>query len=109
MDAYEKFKTSQQAQVRLEIALTQWFHPENEHRTEYEAYLHQRARSAAQYLIEQDDAEKLNVLWDKGWFSGGDLEMFLQLAAKNRKTECLMALMDKKQKAGGFGKPDLSL
>ena len=59
MDLYEKFKSSQQAQVQLEIALAQWFLPEDKHRAEYEVYLHKRARSAAQRLIELDDGETL--------------------------------------------------
>ncbi len=108
---YRKFRESKQPAVCLQIALEDFFGentPETV-RQAYEAYLRRRVRPAAEQIILEDDAQKLQKLEQMGWLTPELVDDFCRMAAKNHKGECLMWLLSRKQQVYGFRKPDFSL
>ena len=67
---YQKFMSSKQAPVRLELALSGFFQPDGytdkQHR-DFGDYLRLRIRPAAEVLIQRDALDKLQVLEELGW------------------------------------------
>lgn len=109
---YEKFLTSQQAAVRLEMALRGFLVPEGftqeQHRA-FEAYLKERIRPAVQRLIERDEWEKLSVLEEQGWLSSAVIEEGLSVAIAQKKTAAFLWLLQQKAEKYGFHDRDLEL
>ena len=106
---YEKFTRSAQAAVKLDIALTDWFRkdlPESIRKV-YGDYLQLRIRPAAEELIRRDDARHLEALAQ--WIPDSQLDLLLELAAKEHKNSALVWLLNRKQKTLGFGREDFSL
>ena len=106
---YEKFTSSGQAAVKLDIALADWFRkdlPEPIRKT-YGDYLRQRIRPAAEELIRRDDPRHLEALAQ--WIPDSQLDLLLDLAAREHKNSALVWLLNRKQKTLGFGREDFSL
>lgn len=110
-EKYQKFLTSQQASVKLEIALDCFFRDNipQTHRTAYGTYLRQRIRPAVEALIAQDHVDLLEQLDEMGWFPEAQTDDFLKIAAAERKNESLIWLLQLKAQKTGFQKPDFSL
>ena len=108
---YDKFRTSLQAKVKLEIALEDFFTPglPDVCRNAYGAYLRQRIRPAVELLIEQEDTEKLEALDRLGMLPTNLVDGFLQTAVNRRKNAAMVWLLRKKQDCLGFAPRDFSL
>lgn len=101
---YQKFRTSRQERVRLELALRGFFQEETEekHRLEYAQYLKRRIRPAAEALIGSDDLEHLQSLETLGWMDAAVVEDCLKTAIRLKKTQAFLCLLDVKAKKYGF-------
>ena len=109
-EKFQKFRSSRQPQVCLEIAMEEFFRRDlpEEFRGEYEKYLHQRLRPMVAALIDRDQVEALQQVDELGWLSESLLEEFTLTAARSHKGPALMWLLEKRQQQG-FRKPDFSL
>ena len=103
---YQKFTTSAQAPVRLELALEGYFEG-GSHREAYAAYLRRRIRPAAEALIAANEAEKLEVLTD--WMDEAALEDALRMAREQGRIEAQVLLLQCKTARFGSRDRDLSL
>lgn len=105
---HQKFCTSRQERVRLELALRGFFQEETEetHRLEYAQYLKRRIRPAAEALIASEDWEHLKSLEALGWLDAAVVEDCLKTAVRLKKTQAFLWLLDVKAKKYGF--PDKS-
>ena len=106
---YEKFRKSGQAAVKLDIALTDWFLPELPEaiRKVYGDYLRQRIRPAAEALIRRDDPEHLEALAQ--WIPDSQLDLLLELAAREHRNSALVWLLDRKRNTLGFPQEEFPL
>ena len=104
---YEKFRTSQQPAVKLDIALDEGFREGA--REEYGQYLRLRGRPAAEELIRREDTEKLEAMAKNGWFPGSQIDTLLGFAAEQRKNEAMLWLLQWKKENRGFARRDFSL
>ena len=108
---YDKFRESQQAAVKLQIAAERFFmesEPE-QRRAVYGAYLKQRIRPAMELLIRQENLQALETLYTLGWLPLGQIDDFLEMAAEAHKNSALIWLLKLKNKTLGFAPRDLSL
>ena len=106
-ERYEKFRTSRQAAVKLDIALSEGFRPGAPEA--YGQYLRLRGGPAAEALIRQEDTQKLAIMAQNGWFPGDRIRELLALAVETGSHEALLWLLEWKKANGGFGLRDLSL
>ena len=76
---YQKFMSSKQAPVRLELALSGFFQPDGytdkQHR-DFGDYLRLRIRPAAEALIQRDALDKLQVLEELGWMDASVIGLY---------------------------------
>lgn len=100
----EKFRTSRQERVRLELALQGFFQEELEEsqREEFAGYLKRRIRPAAETLIASDDLEHLETLEKLGWMDEAVVEDSLKEAIRLKKTQAFLWLLDVKAEKYGF-------
>lgn len=102
---YQKFKTSAQPAVRLELALRGFF-GENEltdsQREAFGAYLKLRIRPAAEVLIREDELDKLQALEAMGWIDGAVTEDCLNIAIRLKKPQAFIWLLGVKTEKYGF-------
>ena len=110
-DKYEKFRTSQQAAVKLEIALEQAFLPgiPEAHIRAYGEYLKLRIRPAMALCVQKDDTGTLDRMEAMGWMEGIRLEDLIRSAGEQHRNGALIWLLRRKQREFGFSGPDLSL
>ena len=102
--SYQKFLSSRQPAVKLQIAADEFFNPDADHRQEYGTYLRSRILPAAQLLIDREDTEKLQVLRELGWLPGPD--ELLRYAAQHGKMAAFAWLLELKQETIGFRRKD---
>ncbi len=110
-DLYRNFSESQQAAIKLALALEGYFRPESEleHWKAYEAYLQKRIRPAVEIILDADNTERLSSLEKSGWFTKELVDQFLQLARQKGKIQCLIWLLRYKQEKYGYERPEYSL
>lgn len=89
----EKFLTSQQESVKLDIALWRYF----EGQKKYESYLSRRIHPAGERLIQQEDNRKLKCFLETFSVEGPVLEDFLLKAEKYKNTEAQLILLRRKE------------
>ena len=94
---YQKFMSSKQAPVRLELALSGFFQPDG-----YTDYLRLRIRPAAEALIQRDALDKLQVLEELGWMDASVIEDCMDYAIRNQKTQAFIWLLERKTRKYGF-------
>lgn len=107
-----KFLTSGQERIRLEIALERFFVPgeeETELYDRYLEYLQRRFRPAMEQLIRSGRNPQAELLFSKVDVSRGQLEELLATAQENHNTECLLFLLERKKEQFGFGGKDMEL
>lgn len=71
-------------------------------RVEAEKYLRLRIRPLMEYLIEQEDLEKIEYVTKKGWFSSWQLDIFLKLAGERHSLSAFVRLLQLKKEICGF-------
>ena len=110
-EQYEKFRSSQQAAVKLRIALEQAFLPglPEQHSRAYRDYLRVRIRPAMAQCVLEDDTGTLDRMEAQGWMEGIRLEDLIHSAAEQHRNAALIWLLRRKQREFGFSGPDLSL
>lgn len=109
---YDKFMTSGQAAVRLELALRGFFAPDGftpQQHDAFGAYLRERIRPAAQLLLEREEWEQLKVLNAQGWLSRAVVEDLLTAAIAEKNTTAFLSLLQLKAEKYGFPDRDLEL
>lgn len=102
---YQKFITSKQEPVRLELALRGFFLRDGiarEQRKALRDYLQRRIRPAAEALIKEDDLPKLRALEELGWMDASVIEECLNTAIRLKKTEAFIWLLGVKTEKYGF-------
>ena len=102
---YQKFMSSKQAAVRLELALLGFFHPEGyteKQRKDFGDYLRLRIRPAAEALIQRDALEQLQTLEELGWMDASVIEDCMDYAIRNQKTQAFIWLLERKTREYGF-------
>lgn len=109
--SYRKFQTSKQEPLRLSIALDGFFRPEPspEAHEAYGQYLRRRLQPAVSLLIDADDAYRLAVLAEQGWFTARQTDDFIKLAREKKKTAAFVWLLRWKGDKYGFRDKDFSL
>ena len=111
----QKFLTSGQEKIKLEIALMRYFEIAEdknflpEMTQPYQNYLLKRFRPAMETLLEQKENKKMKQLFLQKEMSQGLLEELLLMASKAHNTEAFLWLLEQKQTLYGFGKGDMEL
>ena len=107
---FRKFKETGQEKLRLETAL-EYFEKETDPQRagEYEAYLKRRIRPAMEQLIIMEDVEKMELLHEKGMFGQKELEVFTDMAEKEKKPAALVWLLQLKNRKYGFKQKNFQL
>ena len=102
---YQKFMSSKQAAVRLELALLGFFqsdgYTDKQHR-DFGDYLRLRIRPAAEALIQRDALEQLQTLEELGWMDASVIEDSMDYAIRNQKTQAFIWLLERKTMKYGF-------
>ena len=102
---YQKFMSSKQAAVRLELALLGFFqldgYTDKQHR-DFGDYLRLRIRPAAEALIQRDALEQLQTLEELGWMDASVIEDSMDYAIRNQKTQAFIWLLERKNRKYGF-------
>ena len=102
---YQKFMSSKQAAVRLELALLGFFqsdgYTDKQHR-DFGDYLRLRIRPAAEALIQRDALEQLQTLEELGWMDASVIEDSMDYAIRNQKTQAFIWLLEQKTRKYGF-------
>lgn len=111
-ELYEKFQNTKQENIRLYCALEGMFLdceiPEEAEKS-YTQYLKYRIRPAMEFLIQEEDIRKMELLESYGWFGRRELDQFIRTAREKRKMESMVWLMMLKDKKYGYedvGKTD---
>ena len=102
---YQKFLSSQQAAVRLELALCGYFTEEGFTSAQKQAfadYLQMRIRPALQSLISQEDTDRILRMDALGWINGAMVEEGLLYATQQKKTQSFICLLKIKAEKFGF-------
>lgn len=108
---FQKFETSAQEPVRLNLALQGYFseNTEEAYREKYEKYLKRRIRPALEALMKADRLVDLDKLVSAQWLDAGLLEDALQMAIRLKKSEIFVWLLGIKAEKYGFCDRDFSL
>lgn len=107
---YQKFLSSQQATVRLTLALDGFFAEEGftpQQQQAFADYLKLRIRPALQSMIVQEDIDRIQRVDTLGWLSASVVEEGLSYAIAQKKTQSFLCLL--KSKAKNYGFPDRNL
>ena len=102
---YQKFMSSKQAAVRLELALMGFFRPEGyteKQRKDFGDYLRLRIRPVAEALIQRDALGQLQALEELGWMDASVIEDCMNYAIRNQKTQAFIWLLERKTRKYGF-------
>lgn len=101
---YQKFRSSSQERVRLELALQGFFLEETEEscRQAFAQYLQRRIRPAAQALIQADALPQLQKLEACGWLAANVVEDCLIAAIRLKKTQAFIWLLGLKAEKYDF-------
>lgn len=107
----QKFLTSAQEKVKLEIALVRYFEikKEGDLKESYQKYLLKRFRPAMEELLEKKENKKMRQLFLEKEMSQGLLEELLLMASKKHNTEAFLWLLSQKEARYGFEKGDMEL
>lgn len=107
----DKFNTSRQEPVRLDIALEEFFRPELESAAKeiYGAYLKRRLRPAAAALIDREDVVRLEALRRQRWLTLPLVDESIDHARRGKRTASLIWLLSVKDKDFGWQDRDFSL
>lgn len=107
----QKFLTSGQEKIKLEIALIRYFEIEKEDdlKAVYQKYLLRRFRPAMEVLLEKKENKKMRQLFLEKEMSQGLLEELLSMASKRHNTEAFVWLLAQKETLYGFEKGDMEL
>ena len=120
-ERYCRFKETGQERIKLAMALEGFFLEESEtqqlqqtmdqqmYLEEYGYYLKRRIRPAVEMLIEADAVDKIEKLETQGWFGKKELESFIEIARRKKKTMALAFLMQLKDRKYGYEDRDFSL
>ena len=113
---YEKFRTTGQEKVKMACALEGFFQKkmkfsqdEKKIQKEYEKYLQRRIRSVMEYLILEEDLDRMKGLEPYGWWGKIELEQFIRIAREHQKIESLVWLLNQKDQKYGYEDRDLTL
>lgn len=93
---YQKFLSSEQAAVRLDLALNGFFSEEgftSQQKQKFADYLKTRIRPAIQRLIEQEDTVKIQRMSALDWMSASVVEETLLYAIRQKKTQSFLCLL----------------
>lgn len=102
---YQKFRSSQQAAVRLELALKGYFTEDvftSQQKQAFADYLKLRIRPALQYLIGQEDTDRIQHMDALGWIRAELVEEGLLYAIKQKKSQAFLCLLKIKAEKHGF-------
>lgn len=102
---YQKFRTSQQAALQLELALMGFFTNEGftpQQTKAFADYLKLRVRPALQSLIDQEDLAKIRQMEALGWLRPELVEEGLLYAIRQKKSQAFLCLLKIKAEAYGF-------
>ena len=102
---YQKFMSSRQATVRLELALLGFFQKDgytDKQHCDFGSYLRLRIRPAAEALIQRDALDKLQALEELGWMDASVIEDCMDYAIRNQKTQAFIWLLERKTRKYGF-------
>ena len=92
---YQKFMSSRQAPVRLELALSGFFQPDG--------YTDKQHRDFGDYLrLQRDALDKLQVLEELSWMDASVIEDCMDYAIRNQKTQAFIWLLERKTRKYGF-------
>lgn len=111
----QKFLTSGQEKIKLEIALTRYFeikeenHLMSEMEQTYQNYLIRRFRPAMEVLLEKKENKKMKQLFLQKEMSKSLLEELLLMASNQHNTEAFLWLLEQKQTLYGFEKGEMEL
>lgn len=103
MDYEEKFLTTRQERIKLNIALTRFFEvASDEWKERYGAYLKKRFRAAMNVLIEEGNLFKIEQLCDNDWYTERMLQEFMEYARQKDQLEIFVYLLRLKREKFGF-------
>lgn len=96
---YEKFKKTQRADVKLQIALEEYLQIEKtddacQQIVEYKKYLQQRRRAAWEVLIREENLKGLQVFVKENWLEPENIKHCINVASQMKKKESLLWLLD---------------
>lgn len=97
---------------KLREAIAGYF--ENDHvsetqRGEYEKYLKLRIRPLMEFLIEQEDLDKMDTAVKNGWFLPAQIDTFIKMAGEKHCLSAFVWLLNLKKEICGFKDKDFSL
>ena len=107
---YRKFLSSQQAAVRLELALNGFFSEDgftSQQKQAFADYLKTRIRPAVQSLIEQGDTDKIQRMDALGWMSASVVDESILYSIRQNKTQGFLCLLKIKAEKHGFNDRNL--
>lgn len=102
---YQKFLSSQQAAVRLELALNGFFAEDRflpHQRQAFADYLKLRILPALRSMIDGEDVDRIRQADDLGWLSASVAEEGLLYAIRQQKSQCFLCLLQIKAEKYGF-------
>ena len=102
---YLKFLSSQQAAVRLDLALNGFFSEDGftaQQKQAFADYLKTRVRPALQSMIEQENTDRIQRMDVLGWMNASVVEDGLLYAMRQRKTQGFLCLLKIKSEKYGF-------
>lgn len=108
---YQKFQTSQQPAVKLDLALSGFFSEDftQTQKQTFGNYIKLRIRPAVQLLLDREELDQLSVLMQHGWIQKSVLEDCLRYAIERKQIQGFLWLMHYKKENFGFRDRDLSL
>ena len=93
----EKFLTTKQESIKLNIALTRFFETESAQWQErYASYLKKRFRPAIFALITEGNLSKIEILCGYGWYTEKMLPEFIETAQKQNQLEIFLYFLNLK-------------
>lgn len=108
----EKFLTSGQESIRLEIALKRFFEldmTDEKLYVRYLEYLTKRFHPAMEKLMAAGKKPQAEILFSKVEITEIQLEKLLESAMNSHSTESILWLLEEKKKRFGFGGKDMEL
>ena len=104
---YQKFRTTKQETLRLQVALAGFFEEEKagitaERKGEYAAYLKKRIRPALQALLKENRIDEMEKLQKLGWFGAEILEELIVKAQEEGRLSAVIRLMRVKAEKYGY-------
>lgn len=111
---YQKFRTTKQETLRLQVALAGFFEEEKagitaERKGEYAVYLKKRIRPALQALLKENRIDEMEKLQKLGWFGAEILEELIVKAQEEGRLSAVIRLMRVKAEKYGYKDRDFEI